>query len=57
MQTSKNVGKQGRDNSIKTVQYTTSLHTIICVLGIRMHIFASRRCADYARASYAVAQD
>jgi len=25
------------------------------VLGILMFIFASRRCADYARASYAVA--
>ena len=39
----------------KTVQYTTSLHTItgICVLGIRMRIFASRQCTDYARASYA----
>ena len=50
------VKKQGRDDHIKQSSIQPPTETFFhnnIILGIRMRIFASRKCADYVRASYA----
>ena len=43
----------GKENKRKQRSSTKHLH----ILGIRMHIFASRQCADYAHSSYGGADE